>query len=307
MVSFNLKSDQAKKILDKVEVNNRNSHGLTKFSSLARNFDSDSNSEEIKPQDKFTIDTAQVIGRTGLQSSRVHSVNDFTKNIDVERQKKIEKQMQEKKAQMLAGQKVPRRTSDDNKDNNDNKMIKTDGSGEELDRIGDVEHKEEQHRVSVEAKESTMVSSIRPWIKGIPYNNMFPNLYQDLVFEDEIDWNNTKAFLNSPVVFGKTLMCNVYRYNKDADKSATRYVLTLLQNDRFIMNAQKQKKNVGDNFVISMKQDDFDKSSDAHIGKFRSNFWNTEYNVFDSGKNPKNATSPSEYRKQYAGITYVIL
>lgn len=48
----------------------------------------------------------------------------------------------------------------------------------------------------------------------------------------------------------------------------------------------------------------FNKKSDSYIGKLRSNFMGTEFNIYDSGKNPKNSSNFDLVRHQLGSIIY---
>ena len=72
------------------------------------------------------------------------------------------------------------------------------------------------------------------------------------------------------------------------------------------MAAQKRPNNVSPNYLISMDHDLFDKKSKYTIGKVRSNFMGTIFNIFDNNKNPKDTAKIDEIRQQLGVVTYVI-
>lgn len=47
--------------------------------------------------------------------------------------------------------------------------------------------------------------------------------------------------------------------------------------------------------MMSMKADVFDKKSDLFIGKVRSNFLGTEFNIYDNGLNPRKIKGNSDH------------
>ena len=53
------------------------------------------------------------------------------------------------------------------------------------------------------------------------------------------------------------------------------------------MSAKKRTGNKTSNYLISTKRDQFDKTQESFIGKLRSNFMGTEFNLYDHGENPK--------------------
>ncbi len=79
------------------------------------------------------------------------------------------------------------------------------------------------------------------------------------------------------------------------------------ETDVFLLGARKRPKNVTANYMISLDHDCFDKESKYIVGKIRSNFLGTIFNIFDSGKNPKNTNIIDEIRNQLGVVTYVIV
>lgn len=69
------------------------------------------------------------------------------------------------------------------------------------------------------------------------------------------------------------------------------------------MSAKKRPKNMSSNYIITMNFDNFDKDTNC-IGKLRSNFLGTEFNLYDSGKNPKDCDNSDEWRSHFATIVY---
>jgi tubby-related protein 1 len=49
--------------------------------------------------------------------------------------------------------------------------------------------------------------------------------------------------------------------------------------------------------MITIDQNKFVKDNNGYLGKVRSNFLGTEFNIFDSGKNPKDAKTKAEIRR----------
>jgi tubby-related protein 1 len=58
--------------------------------------------------------------------------------------------------------------------------------------------------------------------------------------------------------------------------------------------------------MITMDPDKAKRKGKGYLGKLRSNFLGTEFNIFDDGENPKNSKLPQEkIRNQYGAILYV--
>ena len=55
------------------------------------------------------------------------------------------------------------------------------------------------------------------------------------------------------------------------------------------MSARKRSGMKTSHYLISMSDKDLERKSDNYLGKVRSNFLGTEFNVWDHGMNPKKA------------------
>ena len=53
------------------------------------------------------------------------------------------------------------------------------------------------------------------------------------------------------------------------------------------MSARKRSGMKTSHYLISMSDKDLERKSDNYLGKVRSNFLGTEFNVWDHGMNPK--------------------
>ena len=69
------------------------------------------------------------------------------------------------------------------------------------------------------------------------------------------------------------------------------------ETDKLLLAAKKIRKATGTDFIISLVADDFSRSSNAYIGKLRSNFLGTKFTIYDSqpphgaGIQPKSRSS----------------
>lgn len=75
------------------------------------------------------------------------------------------------------------------------------------------------------------------------------------------------------------------------------------------MTAKKRSGNKSSNYLLSCLERDDSRASEGFVGKLRSNFVGTIFDVFDTGANPDQAGKVSmlEIRKQLACVYYVIL
>ena len=82
------------------------------------------------------------------------------------------------------------------------------------------------------------------------------------------------------------------------------YHLYLKDNDTFLMAAKKRMANKTANYLISIDKDDLSRKSENYVGKLRSNFLGTEFNVYDNGMNPSSGdtTAGSSKVREELGI-----
>ncbi|GBG32634.1 Tubby protein-like [Hondaea fermentalgiana] len=110
----------------------------------------------------------------------------------------------------------------------------------------------------------------------------------------QIDLTDMRAFLMNPVprAYG-TLQCYIERNKSGANKLYPEFQVFLKDGDRFLMSGKKRSKNRTTNYVVTMDPRDYNRESPNCLGKLRSNFIGTEFQIFDKGVNPKNADPDS--------------
>lgn len=87
------------------------------------------------------------------------------------------------------------------------------------------------------------------------------------------------------------------------DKVTPKYYVYTYPNQRFLMAAKKRANNTSSNYMITMSYDVFEKDENF-LGKLRSNFFGTEFILYDTGVNPKDSDNSQDWRCQYAGVEY---
>jgi len=108
------------------------------------------------------------------------------------------------------------------------------------------------------------------------------------------DLSDMRSFLTSPLPKNVgVLQCYIRRNKSGTNKLFPIYSLYLKEGDVFLMASKKRPKNKTSNYLISMDQSDLHRTGRNYLGKLRSNFMGTEFQVFDSGVNPKD-TDPDE-------------
>jgi tubby-related protein 1 len=99
-----------------------------------------------------------------------------------------------------------------------------------------------------------------------------------------------RAFLTKPTPQDKGIVqCHIKRNKSGRNKTFPEYVLSLRDQDRFLMCSKKRRHQKTANYLISMQRGDMDKSSENTLGKLRANFLGTEFTVYDNGVNYKDA------------------
>ncbi|KAF9103472.1 Tubby- protein 1 [Mortierella sp. GBA35] len=119
--------------------------------------------------------------------------------------------------------------------------------------------------------------------------------------------------LMSPVPQGLKFMCRIVRKNEGVDKRMyPTYELTLEEFSRSsrvrLLRATKKKRSRGSYYAITSDMDhqpaDYDrKASDEHygvMGKLRSNFLGTAFNVYSNGRNPFSGNAAKDEEEEEA-------
>lgn len=102
------------------------------------------------------------------------------------------------------------------------------------------------------------------------------------------DLSNMQSFLRSPLPKKcGVVQCYIRRNKNGTNKLFPIYSLYLKEGDVFLMASKKRPKNKTSNYLISSDPNDLNRSGSNYIGKLRSNFVGTEFQVFDDGVNPK--------------------
>lgn len=75
-----------------------------------------------------------------------------------------------------------------------------------------------------------------------------------------------------------------------------KYHIHLSDGFKYLMTAKKQAYNNTSNYIISFNKNDLNKKSMYFLGKVRSNFMGTEFNLFNNGENVKKAKTLEKAR-----------
>lgn len=103
-----------------------------------------------------------------------------------------------------------------------------------------------------------------------------------------LDLSDLRRFLTTPLPReAGVVQCYIRRNKSGTNKLFPVYTLYLKDGDRFLLTSKKRPNNKTSNYLISMGENDLNRTSDNFLGKLRSNFMGTEFQIFDDGFNPK--------------------
>eukprot|EP01035_Chromulina_nebulosa_P019855 gene19855-25805_t len=122
-----------------------------------------------------------------------------------------------------------------------------------------------------------------------------------------LNLSNMKQFLTSPVPrTAGVVQCYIRRIKGVSSMFPPVYNLYLKDGDRFLMTSKKRPNNKTSNYLISMAENDLNRESGNYLGKLRSNFVGTEFQVYDNGVSPKESATAGDsvIRKELASIMY---
>eukprot|EP00600_Ochromonadales_sp_CCMP1393_P001545 CAMPEP_0174990348 /NCGR_PEP_ID=MMETSP0004_2-20121128/21268_1 /TAXON_ID=420556 /ORGANISM="Ochromonas sp., Strain CCMP1393" /LENGTH=510 /DNA_ID=CAMNT_0016243939 /DNA_START=163 /DNA_END=1692 /DNA_ORIENTATION=- len=104
------------------------------------------------------------------------------------------------------------------------------------------------------------------------------------------DLSDMRKFLLTPLPRScGVVQCYIRRNKSGTNKLFPVYSLYLKEGDVFLMASKKRPKNKTSNYLISMDQNDLNRAGKNYLGKLRSNFVGTEFQIFDDGVNPKDS------------------
>jgi hypothetical protein len=115
-----------------------------------------------------------------------------------------------------------------------------------------------------------------------------------------------KSFLFMPIPPGKTLTCNVTRkrLSDDKNKEFFNYYVFLSDNDRFVMASFYCKKKSC--YYMTMGNDFSEEKNHDSLGSIRSNYFGTEFNIFDPGSRPRKGVSIEETRVNLGTVRFEV-
>lgn len=119
------------------------------------------------------------------------------------------------------------------------------------------------------------------------------------------DIPDMRAFLMSPCPKGYRLECTIKRDKSGLSRFFPKYHCYLSNGGyQYLMSGKKRAHNKTSNYLISYNKNEIKKNSNYCLGKVRSNFLGTEFNIFDHGLNPGKSTDIEKLRANLGVILY---
>jgi len=119
------------------------------------------------------------------------------------------------------------------------------------------------------------------------------------------DIPDMKTFLMSPCPKGYRLECTIKRDKSGLSRFYPKYHCYLSNGGyQYLMSGKKRAQNKTSNYLLSYNKNEIKKNSPYCLGKVRSNFMGTEFNLFDQGLNPGKSTDIEKLRANLGVVLY---
>lgn len=82
------------------------------------------------------------------------------------------------------------------------------------------------------------------------------------------------------------------------------YDLYLSNEYRYLMTAKKRSGNATSNYLISCDKNDLEPTGPNYMGKVRSNFMGTNFQIYDAGCNPEKKEPGKQPRRILSSVHY---
>ncbi|KAL9643477.1 hypothetical protein ABK040_010091 [Willaertia magna] len=121
-----------------------------------------------------------------------------------------------------------------------------------------------------------------------------------------LDARDIKTFVcRPPPQQDKWVRCYIKRDKSSiSSKMYPRYFLFAEKGDTFLLSAKKRKVKQTSNYCISFDREDINRNDAKFVGKLRSNFIGTEFQIFDNGEKPKKMKHGDHLRNHMGAILY---
>merc|ERR1711865_710742 len=122
------------------------------------------------------------------------------------------------------------------------------------------------------------------------------------------DRSDMRKFLMAPAPKGAgVIQCYIKRTQNGKNKKNTTYQMFFQDDHKFMLYGRKMPKNRTSNYRVSMRDNDDSRDGPDFLGKVRAkNTWGTEFVVYDTGINPKDAENARgrKVRREFGVVHY---
>jgi len=125
----------------------------------------------------------------------------------------------------------------------------------------------------------------------------------DLILQQAQDY--LTAFLTNCV--SKNLQCCIRRNRNALKRFFPSYFLHTSGGNRFLLAAKKRPGYKTANYLITMNETELSAKSPGYLGKLRSDFLGTEFNIYGKGVHPSNKKAASAARRENLGTVMFIV
>ncbi len=105
--------------------------------------------------------------------------------------------------------------------------------------------------------------------------------------------------------YAGSVHCRVIRHSSGiTGRWFPTYELRLADTNRLMITAKRRMGNWTGNYMLTVDHENLSTKAPGYIGKLRSNFWGTTYNLFDDGDNPTTVKATPKPREHLGAVMY---
>jgi tubby-related protein 1 len=118
------------------------------------------------------------------------------------------------------------------------------------------------------------------------------------------DIENLREMLVSAIPRGKILHCTIRRDKSGLNHFYPQYDVYISQGFKYMMSCKKRAGSTSSNYAFSTNKTEVPTSGDQYLGKLRSNFMGSLFNLYDTGLSCDKTTEPGRIRRNLATVEY---
>ena len=123
---------------------------------------------------------------------------------------------------------------------------------------------------------------------------------------EDLNLTNMKWFVLNPPPKGKMMQCTIMRdKTKLIKKFSPKYHVYLSGTQSYLMTGKKRGVKASSSYYVGTEKSNFDKDANHLAAKLKSNFWGTQFNIFDMGENPSKTSNLNQMRSELGVVKYV--